>query len=266
MKELTKHQQNLIDRLFEGRLPKGEQGRLEEEMENADFRAAVEFRRDIQRAFALDEAGIGKTKLQEREKRIETDNEKDIKKPIARVIPMRRILAVAAGVLILAVAVWFGKDLILSPSLPIALEFLDIPPEHSIAGGPSPEQLLLAGKDAFYRDKKYAKAEASFEQVDARSGYFSEAQYLLAHSLMQQQKFTEAVPIFDSFLTDNAKFETLPGRYRNLDQIRFERMLGYLGAEQDNAFRPELEFFLNHPDDYYKEKAQALKQRLEEKK
>ena len=261
MKELTKHQQNLIDRLFEGRLPKGEQGALEEAMEDADFREAVKFRRDIRQVFAIEAQPQIKPNKDEHSE----SDKPSLQKIGAKVVPLRRMLAIAAGVLILVIAGWLGRDLIFGTpvDLPVALEFLDIPSEHSIAGA-SPEQLLLAGKDAFYRDKKYNQAAANFIQISAGSAYFPEAQYLLAHSLMQQQKFAEAIPVFDSFLTDNAKFDGLPGRYRNQDQIRFERMLGYLGAGQNAAFQPELDFFLNHTDDYYKNKAQALKTRLEE--
>ena len=252
MKELTEHQQNLIDRLFEGRLPKGEQGALEKAMEDETFRAAVKFRRDIRQAFAV-EAQTQKRK---------TENTPE-KSPV-NVVPMRRIMAIAASILVLVLVGWFGKDLIFTPATPIALEFLDIPPRHSVAGDPSAQDLLLKGKDAFYKRKKYKQAEAIFTQITSSSAYFPESQYLLAHSLMQQQKFVEAVPIFDSFLQDEAKFEGLPGRYRSTDQIRFERMLGYLGSGQNDAFGPELEFFLNHSDIYFKQKAQALQQRLEE--
>ena len=256
MKELTEHQQNLIDRLFEGRLPKGEQGELEKAMEDADFRAAVKFRRDIRQAFAID--------AQSHTKKNETVEKPTLQKTKPRVVSIRRVMAIAAGVLVLVLVGWFGKDLIFTPAVPVALEFLDIPPRHSVAGGPSAKDLLIKGKDAFYTRKKFKQAEVIFTQIASSSAHFSEAQYLLAHSLMQQQKFAEAIPVFDSFLQNESKFEGLPGRYRSIDQIRFERMLGYLGSGQNNAFIPELEFFLNHTDIYFKNKAIALQQRLEE--
>lgn len=268
MKELNKHQQNLIDQLFEGRLSKSEQARLEKEMDSQEFKEELGIRHDLRKMFAEENAKDPlKKQMQAIEKKIPSKAKPATlqPKPVGgRVLNMRRWLAVAAGVVILVVAGWLGRDLMLeSPgSTPIALEFLELPREHNVAGSENPEQLLLNGKDAFFRGEKYEEAGNAFAQIAPSSKYFAEAQYLLAHSLMQQQKFGGAVPLFESFLSDDAKFQQLPSRYRNQDQIRFERMLAYLGAKQNGAFQPELDYFLQHSDSYYKNKAEALAAQL----
>lgn len=265
MKKLNQHQQDLIDRLFERRLPQSEQEALEEAMKDETFREEVRLRQDLRQAFShQNQVSPLKKRLQERERRVSApDEEQERPGPGGRVVMMRRVLAVAAAVLLLVVAGWFGREWLVGAPVPVALEFLDLPKEHSIAGE-SPLQLLLDGRDAFFRSKRYGKAANYFTQIESDSKFFSEAQYLLAHSMMQQRQFTEAVPLFDSFLTDNEKFKQLPQRYRNQDRIRFERMLAYLGAGQDAAFQPELNYFLQHPDNYYQSKAQAIAQRLED--
>lgn len=264
MKELHKHQQNLIDRLFEGRLPKSEQAILKKEMESDDFKEAVEHRQTLRHMFAKEQATDPlKKQMQDIEKKMTVPEESEVLQPISdggRVVGIKRWLAVAAGVAILIVA---GIFLIenMNTADPIQKNFAEI---KSLQKDPTVDEdrsadttqildsAFTACKILYYKGS-YQDAMGCFSDIQNPNQTDFEIKYYQGVSQFQLNQFEAALNTFEEII-DQRNFQDDP---TELEKVKWNRLLAQIMAGNED-FEAELQAYASDPDFKYNADARRL--------
>ncbi len=149
---------------------------------------------------------------------------------------------------------------------PAAFNLIDLPTRSGVLGGENSEDALEKGRIAFFDDEDYAAAEAQLETIpEDDTLYAAEARYLLGYTYFMQEKFQDAIDVFDSFITQPESLLALPDKYQNLEKLRWDRILALYGMNEDQPgkVRPTVEEFIQTAQDrYYRNKATQLLEKL----
>jgi len=270
--------QDLIIRYFEGELDLKEQQQFQEYLKDPAFQKAVKEHQEILIAVSaegedFDQALLGgldldvndpqlKTSLQEQEKRVlgkAYGNDAESTKIVtSKRFGMRRLLAVAASVLVLLVAgsIWFANANYSRTS--IAANQYELPMPNSEMGVVEKESPFKKGRVAFF-NKQYKESIRLLEGIPSDSEKFTEAQYLLAHAHFNQKSYEKAAGLFTNV---KSNLDQLPMIYREINQINWYLILSKLGAGHDETeTRALLKVLKENPA--YKPKAEALEKALD---
>ncbi len=227
----------------------------------ADIRSAVEAVRENQRSFAPPSPTTA-----EKTNTVYPGAE-------APVIPLWRrpwfqvAVAVSAAALLLFLFFPAGQETPLpkTSSKVQALELLELPENNLTLGDSETEQQFARARNLFFVKEDYA---AAAEQLRPIAGGDSDRRYvaelLLAYSLLMQEDYAAAIPIFESFLAQPAKRDNLPVLYQSVDKLRWDLILANLGQGNDQAVQSMLDSFPPTADPYYLEKVNKLRSNLSE--
>ena len=273
MNSITDQMQELIERYFEGKLSEKEKITFRSQLHNAEFREAVKFHEALLNVIEQE------TQSKENTYNIEdlfldsmsvplqlSESKNNVDKKEAVIIPLRKqpffILKIAAGLLILVFSsalLWVNASF----SDQAIVENFHEKFSPNLLMGTSEQELAFKNGKIEFRNGNFKKATELLERIDNqdKSKYY-EAQCLLAFCQFELKKYDKAIKYFNKVIE---KKEHLPNHYKeDIDKIRWSRMLAHIGNNQMNSdvYKTELEFFLSHPSDFYKNKADQLKQQL----
>jgi hypothetical protein len=270
MKQINEHEQDLIERYFEGALSGPERKEFDRSLDDPNFREAMEFhynllrvlkkerdRHPLKQLFREEEKKIAGTARQESGKKTGAKIPQGV-----RIRPIRRWMAVAASVIILVIPAYFiYLNSIDDPRSALAQEFLELPRRSVQAGGGAAAN-LEQGKDAFFNGD-YSLAIKSLEGIPPNQEGYAEARILTAYAFFKKEQYPDAVATFGQLLKDEELFIQLPDRYRDQKQIRWARMLAYYAAGQTAEYQSEMDYFQSVGDMFYRNKAVEFQRRAE---
>jgi len=147
---------------------------------------------------------------------------------VRQIRPMRRILAIAASILVLVVAgtLWFLNR---SPSATLLAEqnyiVADLP--GTMGGGVAEDEVFQQALNVFAAED-WQVAQTALEEIPSTSAKYSEAQYFLGHIHFQQENFETAISNYQTALAA----ENLPN-YINRDKLNWNLLLAKLGAGEN---------------------------------
>ncbi|MEN0050250.1 MAG: hypothetical protein AAF806_24505, partial [Bacteroidota bacterium] len=145
---------------------------------------------------------------------------------VRQLYPIRRILAIAASILVLVFA---GTFLFREDSAgQRELNFLSADLPGTMSGGALEEADFQAALNAFAVAEDMEAASAAFESIPSDSPKYAEAQYFLGHIHTEQEAFELASRNFQAALSA----ENLPN-YINRDKLEWNLLLARLGAGED---------------------------------
>lgn len=166
---------------------------------------------------------------------------------------LRRLLAIAAGVLLVLVggSFWYANDQYAAGA--IAMDYYqELPLDLSVRGDTDP----LAAAVADLQAGNFEQADAYFRSISAGDDQYFDARYYLAHSLFQQQQYGEALEILETL--ENT------GNINLRENAAWLQALCYLqsGQTEDAKFRSLLSGMIADNDHSYHEQAIKLDKRL----
>lgn len=270
MKQINEHEQDLIERYFEGALSGPERTEFDRSLDDPNFREAMEFHYKLLRVLKKErDRHPLKQLFREEEKKITgTAREESGKKTGAkipqgvRIRPIRRWMAVAASVIILVIPAYFiYLNSIDDPRSALAQEFIELPNRSIQAGGGSAAS-LEEGKNAFFNGN-YAEAIQSLANIPPNQVGYAEARILTAYAHFKMKQYSEAIAAFDQVLNDQELFIQLPDQFRDHKQIRWDRLLAYYAAGQTAEYQSEMDYFQSVGEMFYRNKAVEFQRRAE---
>lgn len=286
MNEITEEQYQLIERFFSNELRREEQSEFDAMMQQPAFRATVKLQHNLKKGLEKEEAIDPLLLLFEEEAKkykspVEnkspatpniTRQESSIFTWLRDLLQPRPVYAYALLLLLITTgSVWWANKTYSNQAI---VETVYKPLlEDGLAGSvvlhndtPSQdyrqaEADFNSAKSAFF-SADYQKAEQQLSSIKEFSPFFYDAQYFLAYTYFQTKRFDKSIAQFDLLLGDY--YENLADGFDNKRQLRWTRLLAYVGSEKtDNAFfKSELDFFLKHKSDYYRKEAQNLETKL----
>jgi hypothetical protein len=178
----------------------------------------------------------------------------DSEKP-ARIISLRRVLAVAASVAILIVAIGFWQVQQNYSNEALAANFYD--DTNSTTRAIEGDESVLNEALSAYQDTDYAKAITLLNNIPDTNTYYLDAQFLLAQSHYQ--------------LNDIEAAKTVAGRLQNSgmnstrEQSDWLLLMIYLkeGEQGKKPFQNLLQSILDNPSHTYYPKARQLQKKLD---
>ncbi|MEM9885404.1 MAG: hypothetical protein AAF849_05880 [Bacteroidota bacterium] len=234
-----------LDRFFDGNLSTESLLAIQHDLEQADFKedglffqAMVEVVKEegeAKRAKLLEEIDIEKVdtnlrdELLAQSKALETKETEPPQAKIRSLRPMRRILTIAASILIIVVAGIFLYMQNNSSASQLAEEnYLSADLPGTMSGGTIAPSDFQAALNAFAVEQDLSVAKSSFEQITTDNPKYAEAQYFLGHINAQNKKFEAAIDNYQAALSSG----NLPN-YINLDKLNWNLLLAGLGAGED---------------------------------
>lgn len=272
MKPLDEQQQKLIDKYLEGRLSEDDEQDFQQQIQQEDFAAEVQFQESLQDAvqkLAKEEHPL-KKRLQEEEKKIKdgtpvaTAGLPHFKPKQKRPRPIRQYMNMAAGLAILAFIVYqlipFLFPSTIDTEFPIAaIKSLERPPQLTqIIKGDQNQDLESKAIDCitlFKAEDQFPAALSCFQDLNEQ--YTTpEIRYYIAHSFFHLGQYESAVPIYDELL-QSADIEDVQIH----DQIRLNRLLS-LVLLQEAGYQEELDEIIKDKTFKYLREAQKLQEML----
>ncbi len=176
-----------------------------------------------------------------------------------RTIGIRRILSIAASVLVLVgagIAFWANQNY---TNDSLAMEYyLPADAQGNRSGANLNDATFNTGLTAFFVDKDYVKAKEVFSKITNDEAQYVEAQYYLGHISTQLGEYTAAISYFDEVLAA----DNLPA-FLNRDKINWNQLLAKLGTGQmDTKFKEQLDTLIQTGKAPFNQKAKALHQQL----
>jgi len=182
-------------------------------------------------------------------------------KPVTKVVGLRMWMANAAAILMLVVAGFGGYAYLNYSDNALIKSYYEQAASPTIAGGDAEtEQWFSQGLYLYYQQKDYGAALQSFEAVESTSGKYQSAQYFIAHCQLRTGDYAEALTRFDKMLQ--------PGNtpaYAEREELEWNRVLCYLGMEEDDKARQALQTIIQGGNEYtpeMKKQAEALNKKM----
>lgn len=168
---------------------------------------------------------------------------------------MRRVLAIAASVMLLLAAgtFWYANSNFDSGKMALGFyEELDLRTLRSNAPATDP----LAQPKADIEAGSFAAADAFLENVSPANGSYPDARFLLAHSFYRQGRSSDAINILQELI------DAPDGLLK--DEAEWLTVLSYLqmNETEDTDFQELLTAIAANPDHSYYRKAQQLQEKL----
>ncbi|MEM1328525.1 MAG: hypothetical protein AAGI23_21395 [Bacteroidota bacterium] len=148
---------------------------------------------------------------------------------VRKLTPIRRILAIAASVLVLIVSgllLWNKQTN--SPAALAEDYYLDADLPGTMSGGAVMEENFQAGLVDFAVKEDFETAKIAFQQIGDDSPRYTEAQYFLGHIAFQNEDFVAA----ENAYTNALAAENLPG-YIDRNRVAWNLMLAQLANGKD---------------------------------
>ena len=181
------------------------------------------------------------------------------KKETTKVRPLRRILSIAASILVLLTAgsVFFGNSNYSNSALGENW-YMNADTGGDKGSESSIDAAYNEGLNAFFKEKNYQKSIAAFSKVNAQSESYIDAQYYLAHANYATENYVAAIKYYNTIL----KATELPV-YINRDKVRWNRLMAMLENNQvDDNFYKELDAVAQNGQVPFNQKAMDLKTQL----
>ncbi len=262
---------DLITKYFDGELSEAEEKSFTEAMKDPDFAEEAAFYKDmvsvvhaegkLQEADFLADIDLDNIN-QDIRKDLVTQNErltatKIVAAPTAAKVrtlnPIRRMLSIAASVLVLITAgtFWYANNNFSGAALSNnSYLTADIP--GTMSGDNQQTADFQAGLSAFWVAKDLGKAESSFEKITAENLEYTEAQYFLGHIAFQKKDFAQAKSYYQTAL----KGDDLPS-YINQEKLQWNLLLARLGNGED--IESDLDQLIANNNSPLQNQAKALK-------
>ena len=236
---------DLITKYLDGELSEQEKQTFKDSLKDADFLEETAFYKDMtsviqedgatQQAALLNDIDITKinqdirASLVAQNERLKQKESGQQTVTVRRLNPMRRILSIAASVLVLVTAgsFWYAN----SHFSPVALSTnnyltADIP--GTMSGNNTIDATLQVGLNAFWVNKDLTTAKTVFAKIPSGSPEFTEAQYFLGHIAFQEKEYTSAIEKYQAVIISNP----LPS-YINRDKLTWNVLLARMGAGEN---------------------------------
>ncbi|MBX2871165.1 MAG: hypothetical protein KTR30_03670 [Saprospiraceae bacterium] len=272
MKPLDEQQQKLIDKYLEGRLSDDDQQDFQQQIQQEDFAAEVQFQESLQGAvqkLAKEEHPL-KKRFQGEEKKIKDGTAGASPKlphftsKQERPRPIRQYMNMAAGLAILAFIIYqlvpFLFPSTVETEFPIAaIKSLERPPQITqIIKSDQNQALESMAIDCitlFKAENQYPAALSCFQSLNEQ--YTTpEIRYYIAHSFFHLGQYESAVPIYDELLqSSDIKDDQIH------DQIRLNRLLS-LVLLKEAGYQEELDEIMQDNSFKYLREAQKLQEML----
>lgn len=174
---------------------------------------------------------------------------------VSRLVPIRRLLSLAASVLVLVVAgFWYAQSNFSNEALSTNNYLVaDIP--GTMGGNNTADATFQEGLNAFWVQKDLATAKSIFEKIPSTNLDFISAQYFLGHIAFQEQDYPKAIQQYQQVLSANQ----LPN-FINSDKLTWNLLLARLGAGEN--INTELTTILRNENSPLYEQARQLKAQM----
>lgn len=174
---------------------------------------------------------------------------------VSRLVPIRRLLSLAASVLVLVVAgFWYAKSNFSTTALSTNNYLAaDIP--GTMGGNNTTNVTFQEGLNAFWVQKDLATAKTIFEKIPSTNLEFVEAQYFLGHIAFKEQDYPKAIQQYQQVLSANQ----LPN-FINRDKLTWNLLLARLGTGEN--IDTELTTILENENSPLYEQAKQLKAQM----
>lgn len=262
-----------LEQYFDGTLSETEMEALRKELKDKDFRKDALFLNLMEEVLSeKEEARLDKmledvdtdevnqdirTEMAAMSKRLQTQKASPAQEVKIRTMrPMRRLLALAASLLVLVVAgILWRTNRSYNPNELIAQSYYAADVPGSLSGGAVEDEAFQAALAAFVTNNDWATARAGFEQIANTNSKYGEAQYFLGHINLQEAQFEIAIENYQNALAS----ENLPN-YINQNKLNWNLLLARLGSGED--IRSDLDRLIEAQNPPYNQKAINLKKRL----
>lgn len=220
-----------------------------------EVRSSVALHQNIkEKEASLDKTldGLGTTYFSE-----ETEEEE----VASKVRPIRRILAIAASILLLLSVLGFLYANQRFSAKALATSFLEKPLRDTDMGQVGGASILKEGKAAYFA-QDYHKTKSLLQSITIDEGaVFDEAQLFLAYTAFAENQYKTAITNFSNLIEQTTR--SIPNTDRN--KLRWNRLLAYVGSGQTETdiFKQELAYFLNGKSVFYQQKAVTLQDALD---
>lgn len=180
------------------------------------------------------------------------------KEDTAKVVPMkglRRILSIAASILVLVFAAtyYFASGTYSSAAI-IDSSYLmaDSPGDRS--GDTAGSAALIAALQTYFAED-YQSAKTQFAQISINEPDYLAAQYYLGHTSLKLKDYSAASNAFSSLLEST----NLPS-FINKDKLSYNHLLAMMGeGNTGNRFQEDLQNLIDNGSPSFSQKAQVLK-------
>jgi len=182
------------------------------------------------------------------------------KKETTKVRPLRRILSIAASILVLLTAgsVFWGNSNYSNNALGENW-YMTADTGGDKGSATSIDASYNAGIDAYFNQKDYQKAITEFSKINPQSESYIDAQYYLAHANYANENYLIAIKYYNTIL----QARELPV-YINKDKVRWNRLMAMLENNQvDDNFYKELDAIAESKRPPFNQKAIDLKKELD---
>ena len=255
MENSRESQLDLIKRYFERTLTKEDRGKIKELVaQDQTFRQEFEFQQDIQEALTYQHkqkleklAPILKEEKAILLKRLEEKQPTPvipIAKPLSR---KRRIwMPIAASVALLVLA---GVYLFPQLNKPTVQDLYAAYPlkNTAVLGSDKGEDIIKEASTILLHEGKPQAAITKLEKIDSADPNYPTAQYLLGHAYFRTAQYEPSIESF-SWVLNSGKYRGLHSKYRDPDEIRWYRLLAYVG-NKDAKIQEEVAYFKEkYPD------------------
>ena len=273
MKPLDEQQQKLIDKYLVGRLSEEEEQDFQQQVQQEDFAAEVQFQESLQDAvqkLAKEEHPL-KKRFQEEEKKIKegtavsTGSLPHFKRKKEQLPPIRRYMSMAAGVAILAFLVYQLFPFLFPGSteaaFPIAaIKNLERPPQMTSITKSSDNQtiesLAIDCITLFKAETQYAKALSCFQDLN-KLQTTPEIQYYTAQCHFNLDQYDVAINLYDDLLSSQKIRDK-----QVQDQIRWNRLVAQV-LQRGIDYEAELNSMIQDKKFRYLREAQKLQELLQ---
>lgn len=273
MKPLDEQQQKLIDKYLEGRLSDEEEQDFQQQIQQEDFAAEVQFQESLQDAvqrLAKEEHPL-KKRFQEEEKKIKTrapiaaDRLPHFKQKGEKPRPIRRYMSLAAGLGILAFLTYqLFPFLFPSPAeteFPIAaIKSLERPPQMTQITRGSQDQtidsLAIDCITLFKTESQYSEALSCFRNL-SNLQLTPEIRYYTAQCFFNLDQYDSAIAVYDELLEAADLLEK-----QVQDQIRWNRLVAQV-LSRDGVYEGELQSMTQDKEFRYLREALKLRELLQ---
>ena len=241
-----------IETYLDGKMTSAEADAFQAELkEKPELQAMLLRRRLANQAIEIAQDNFLKDKMQAVRKQYGP-----LVKPQTRIISLRKWMARAAAILLLAVGGLGAYASLSHSNNALVRVYYEQAASPTIAGDEAEAEAFFSqGLYWYYQDKDYAAALQSFLSIEPNSKKYEAAQYFIAHCQLQTKQPIEALARFDQLLQNN----NIPV-FVEREEVEWNRLLCYLDLKEEEKTRNALQNILNQEN--YSADVKARAQRL----